>query len=454
MNETRQLARFVAETQFEDLPREVVERYKTFVLDNVCSGMVGSIQPWSNMIADMVRESECNGVCTVFGRQWRTGLSGAALVNGAMICGFEVDHSSALASAHPSGVVFPCAMAVAEAQHKDGKSFLTAMVLGYEALCRIGEAATRAVEDVRGFHGPGTNAPFGAAIAAGKLLGFDAAKLTNALGIAGSHSAGLMEFMWEGAMSKRLHLGRGAQMGLESALLANKGFTGPSTVLEGKFGFFNVFSPAPQPGRLLADLGTVWRGYEGVKIKPYACHGTHQSVMQAIDHFKAGHSIAYGDIRKVTVAGAAFMIDNHTDPAPVTLLGAQYSMVYGVAIALAKDIANPYVYSEETLWDQHIRGLAKRVEAVADPRFSKSQPNDPHAEIAIEMHDGQRHVIQAAGFKGLPATPFTFDDACKKLRTYAAPIVDQAQTEEIISKVRHLELQGDMAEIARLTGKP
>jgi 2-methylcitrate dehydratase PrpD len=123
-----------------------------------------------------------------------------------------------------------------------------------------------------------------------------------------------------------------------------------------------------------------------------------------------------------------------------------------VAIALAKDIGNPYVYSEETLWDKEVRELAKRVEAVIDPRFAEFRATNPHGEVIIEMNGGERHVIQIAGFKGLPATPFNFDDACAKLRSYAAPIIDKKRTEEIIAKVRSLENLTDMADIARLMG--
>ena len=130
MNGARQFARFVVETQFEDLPRDVVDRYKVYVLDNIASGLIGSVQSWSSMIADMICESECKGVCTVIGHKWRTGQSGATLVNGAMIGGFETDHSSAPASGHPGSTVYPGVMAMAEAEHKDGKSFITAMRWG------------------------------------------------------------------------------------------------------------------------------------------------------------------------------------------------------------------------------------------------------------------------------------------------------------------------------------
>src|SRR5690349_8540925 len=148
MNETRELARFALETQFEDLPDGLVDRFKLYVLDSIASAFVGSAQPWADMVGEMVREAECKGLCTVFGRTWRSGFSGAAFFNGAVIGGFETDHGSPRASAHPSGTVFPAVMAAAEAQHKDGRSFLAAMAVGYESVCRIGESATRAVEDV------------------------------------------------------------------------------------------------------------------------------------------------------------------------------------------------------------------------------------------------------------------------------------------------------------------
>src|SRR5207253_1656893 len=104
------------------------------------------------------------------------------------------------------------------------------------------------------FHNPAVNGPYGAAAATGLLLHLDQPTLLNAFGIAGSHSAGVVEFAWEGAMTKRLHLGRAAQWGLESALLAKKGFTGPSTIIEGPYGFFHAYSPRPKPERLLDGL--------------------------------------------------------------------------------------------------------------------------------------------------------------------------------------------------------
>ena len=165
-----------------------------------------------------------------------------------MIGGFETDHAFFQGSCHPSASVFPAAFAIAERDHLSGSSLLLSVAMGYEVVCRVGpgrhpsgggrggvprpRAPTRHLEDAAG---------------AGKALGLDASRLVNALGIAGSHAGGLMEFAREGAMTKRIHVGRGSQMGLESALLAARGFTGPSTVLEGDRGFLRVYSPSLAP---------------------------------------------------------------------------------------------------------------------------------------------------------------------------------------------------------------
>src|SRR5207249_8767180 len=123
------------------------------------------------------------GRCSLFARSWTTSASAAALVNGVMVGGFECDHPFSQGNCHPSVAVFPALLAIAEQEHLDGRTFLTAAVVGYEALCRIGVAATRAVEDERGFHGPGPDAAFGAASGVGKGVGFPSAPLTGALRI-------------------------------------------------------------------------------------------------------------------------------------------------------------------------------------------------------------------------------------------------------------------------------
>jgi 2-methylcitrate dehydratase PrpD len=320
------------------------------------------------------------------------------------------------------------------------------MTIGYEVVCRIGSAATRSVEDERGFYGPGTNGPFGSAMAAGKLLGLESTTLLNAFGIAGSHSAGTMEFAWEGSMVKRLHLGRGAQTGLESALLAAKGFTGPSTILEGKYGFFNLFSPSPHPERLLAELGKSWIARR-IGVKSYACYGAHRAVVEGLIAFKSGHSLDPGAIRRIVITGNPSMILKHDDKEPTTIPGAQYSLPFTTAVTLMRDITDPTAFNESTLADPKVRALSKRVETVADPVRFPPLPREA-AEIVIEMSD-ERRVLHVSDYKGSPKNPFRFDDFCRKFRSFSTPFTGPARAEEIIDTVRRLE---SLHDITRLTG--
>ena len=447
MNETRQLAEFVVETGYSDLPPSVVEATKVYILDNLASGFVGADTPWADMVAEMARESAPQGPCSVFGRPWTTSPSYAALVNGTMIGSFETDHAFVPGSCHPSAAVFPAALAIAQRDHRDGKNLLEAVALGYEAVCRVGLAATRAVEDAAGFHGPATNAPFGGAAGAGKALGLDVQGLVNALGIAGSHAGGLMEFTREGAMTKRIHVGRGAQMGLESAVLADKGFTGPSTVLEGDRGFLRVYSPSPEPGLLVEGLGERYHMLD-MMVKAYACHASFHPVIDGIHRFRS--EVPYDPVRiqGIKVVATERMIHRHGDREPSSLLGAQYSLPFSTAVALCRDIADPTVYNEETLWDGRIRELSAGMDLEVDQdRFRKA--GGPAAEVSLSL-DGHHHSFTVSGWKGAPGNPYTYDEMTEKFRSYAGIKLSPDRVERIVTMVRHLEDLDDVVELAGL----
>ncbi len=451
MDETRRLAEFAAGCRYQDLPPSVVEAVRVYVLDNLASGLVGSRTPWADMVGDLVRETAPDGPCSVFQRPWTTSPSHAALVNGTMIGGFETDHAFVPGSCHPSAAVFPAALAVAEKRRLDGRSFIAAVAAGYDLACRVGAAATRSVEDQRGFHGPGTNAPFGGAAGAGRALGLDTDAMVNALGIAGSHAGGLLEFAREGAMTKRLHVGRGAQMGLESALLASRGFTGPSTVLEGEKGFLRVYSPSPRPELLLEGLGERYLLMD-MLVKAYPCHASFHPVVEGIHRLRAGGGMEPGSVESVRVVGYERMIRRHDQREPTSVLGAQYSLPFSVAVALCRDIADPFSYSEETLWDPAVRKLALSVELAVDgERFGRA--GGPAAEVSLTV-SGSVHTFQVAGWKGAPGNPYTFEEMAGKFRRYAAGSLDPERAEQVVRTVSVLEDAGvgDLSALLRTEG--
>ena len=235
----------------------------------------------------------------------------AALANGVFAHSFEMDNLvSPSMGVHPGASLLPPALAVAEEMGASGREFITTFVAGFEVLHRIGDAARETIEKL-GFHAPGVTGPFGGAIVAGRLLQLNAEQMTNALGIAGSLSSGLLEFTKSGGGTvKRLHLGHSAQSGLMAAMLARDGFAGPATILEGKFGYLNVFCRDGDPNRLTAGLGEVWKTAR-IMFKRYSCHITAHVPVTAVLLLKSRFGFTGGDVAEVTVAGSEKMLSHH-----------------------------------------------------------------------------------------------------------------------------------------------
>jgi 2-methylcitrate dehydratase PrpD len=444
MNETRTLARFVAETTFADLPRRLVENLKIAVIDTFGAALVGTRQPWARRIVAVVKTLGGTPEASVVQEGWRTDVARAAFANGVLIGAFEAEP---LTGSHASGTVLPAALAVCERDRLGGAAFLTALALGFEVSARIARTAV-GLETVRGFHNPGTQGPFGAAAAVGKLFGFDAERLADALGIAGSSSAGLLEFAWSGGDTKRLHLGRAAQLGLESALLARQGVRGPATVLEGRYGYFNAFSTPPRLEKLVDGLGSEW-AIEPPSLKSYATHVTQQAVVQAIQDLKREHPLDPKAITGVVIRGAArIMEERHAAREPQDVLGGQYSLPFTTAVALTRDLSDPLVYDADAVSDPIVRDLARRIELVAEEAATHDTPGVWPAEILIDIA-GRRHTVRTRPHKGSPANPFTWEEAGEKFRRYASAVIDAGQVAAIVGAVDGLERATDMSSVAR-----
>jgi 2-methylcitrate dehydratase PrpD len=449
MDETRKLATFVVTTDFAHLPPSLIGDLKIIVLDTFAAAIIGTAQPWAQMVVALVRELGGTPEASIINQSWCTDISRASLANGALIGAFE---SEPLTGSHASGTVLPAALAVCEREHLDGRAFIGALALGFEVSARIARTAV-GLETTRGFHNPGTQGPFGAAAAVGKLYGFKAETLTNALGIAGSGSAGLLEFAWSGADTKRLHLGRASQLGLESALLARKGFRGPATVLEGRYGYYNAFSLPPKLDRLLDGLGSTW-AIQPPSLKSYPTHVTHQAVVQAIQEWKQDHALDPQAIMRVVIRGDPHIMDErHAVREPETVMGGQYSLPFAAAVALTRDLTNPLVYTDEAVWDPVVRDLARRIELVPIEAPAHAEPGVYPAEVLLECH-GQRYTLSTKPHKGSARNPFTWDEICHKFRRVTASIISAKQADEIIEVVGHLEQVVDMAEVAHAVATP
>jgi 2-methylcitrate dehydratase PrpD len=404
-HDTERLAAYAAALRYEDLPDAVVQRVKECIIDAVGTISYGPELPWTRMIIAHAQRYGAGGKSAILG----IGGAGvqapaAALANGASAHAFELDSTTKPDSgAHPGAVLFSSGLAVAQERGASGRALIAAMVAGSEVLLRIGHATKHTNED-RGFHAPGTTGPFGAAVTAGHLHGFDAGKMTNALGIAGSLSSGLLEFAsaGNGAMVKRLHLGRGAESGVLAASLADQGFTGPSSVIEGKFGFLRVFCNEFDMSELLRGLGSTYFTMDFL-FKPYATHGTAQVPVEATLALRDEHKFTGDDVASIAISANPRIGERNNIATPGDKMMAQYSVPFCVALSLYRDARDPRSFDDGVIHDRAILDLTARTKLTTVQGQGRT---DDTATVTIRLKDGRELSRKETTYKGTPERPF------------------------------------------------
>ena len=344
--QTTRLAEYAAALRYEEIPQEVLQRAKDCIADTAGVILFGAQFPWSKM---MIAQAQRMGVgkSNILSTGARVSATAAALAHGAMTHAFEQDNLTFPDSgAHPGAALVASGLAVSQERSSSGRQFLAAFVAGAEVMIRIGRA-TKRTNEARGFHAPGTLNPFGAAVVSGKLMQFDALKMRNVLGIAGSTSSGLLEFSrsGDGAMVKRLHLGRAAESGVLAASLAADGFDGPSTVLEGGAGFLKAFCNQSDPAELTRELGDSYLT-QTILMKRFACHITAHTAVEAILDLRNEYKFAGNDVTAVQIAGSRRMATVNNIPEPADIMIAQFSVPFCVALALYRNPVDPYSFDE------------------------------------------------------------------------------------------------------------
>jgi 2-methylcitrate dehydratase PrpD len=437
MNETATLAKYAANLRYEDIPKEVLGRARNTICDTVGATVFGYGLPWSQMIVDYA---------TTYGQGGRSRILGpgaglvqpqmAALANGAMAHAFELDGSTKPSvGVHPCATIFPAALAIAQERGFGGRDLITAFVAATEVILRIG-SATKHSNEIRGFHAPGTTGPFGAAVGVGKLLGFDAAKMTNALGIAASLSCGLVQFSRSGTggMVKRLHFGRANESGVLAAGLAERGFTGPHDIIEGEFGFLRVFCDEFDQTQLTAGLGEKYLTMT-IYMKRFACHGAAQGQLQALQDLQAEHRFSADDVASIDVAGHHEMLDRHNIPEPKDPMIAQYSVPFSIALAFFRDPKDPRSFDQSAVNDPKIMALCKRVRLHREEGAGHMTPG---ASVTLKLNDGRILKKRVVYFKGTPQSPADRNDVYEKfsLLTRDCP---RPRMDEIFERLQNIE---------------
>ena len=450
MNATQRLARFAVDLNYRRIPPEVIDRAKACILDTLAVSLYGSTKPWSRTVSAMVRELGIRGRSTVLGENWKSQPAQATLANGAMAHAFELDNVRQPGSGvHPGATAFLPAFAMAEERKSDGKALLAAFVAACEVVSRIGVAAGNSLER-KGFHAPALTGTFAGAAAAGRLLGLNEKRMVNALGIAGSYSGGLIEFSrcQEGAMIKRLHLGKAAEGGVTAALLASRGFAGPETVLEGKFGFCQSFSDSPDLSYLTHRLG---REFEtmNICIKRCACHINAHAPIEALQKLREQIRFEPKDIRQIAVGGIEKLVTHHAIYKPKDLMMAQYSIPFCVALSLYFDPTDPASFAEKKLRDKSILAMMRKVRLNTDAEIEQ-KGWDRAARVTVDLKNGQCHSTLVVRFKGTPQNPLSHLEVEDKARKLTRDILTERQLERLFEAVQGLEKVADVSRMGDL----
>jgi 2-methylcitrate dehydratase PrpD len=411
------LAGFAAQLRHEDMPPPVIERATHCLIDAVGCAIYGGRFPWSRIALEQTSLDPKSGFLPVGTARSPGAVREAALVWGTRSHAFELDSlCKPSAGVHPGATVALPALAMAYALGSSGRDLLRAIVAGCEVMFRIGTSTLHSPEK-RGFHAPGLNGPFGSAVACGTLLGFSAAQLTNALGIAGSLGSGLLAFSRAGGggMVKRLHMGRAAEGGVLAAQLASGGFDGPDAVLEGELGFLQAVCDECDPALLTADLGAVWK-IETLCLKQFACHITAHAPVHLLRTLMQRHRFTGDDITGLRIGVSEKVLSHHTARDPADLMQAQYSVPYCTAMGAYRNVTDPDTIAEDVLTHPGIRRLAQLIQL--EPKRDGNKKGWG-VDMTVTLRDGRSFEDVAESFPGCPDVPFSVGQLREKFRLLA-----------------------------------
>jgi len=437
---TKTLARWAAEIRPDQIPAAVRrEGVRTFVNWLGCAVGGARHETVDRALRGLARFSG-PAKATIIGRTERLDELHAALINGISSHVLDFDDTHLKTIIHPAGPVASAILAMAEGQDITGADLLTALIVGIEVECRIGNCVYPDHYD-RGWHITGTAGVFGAAAAAGRLRGLDASRMTYALGIAATQSSGLREMF--GTMCKSFHPGRAAQNGAAAAYLAEAGFDSSVRAIEAPRGFANVLSTKQDYAEILEGLGTRWESALNT-YKPFACGIVIHPVIDACGQIHRNEAPRADDIASVELRVHPLVLELTGKLTPRTGLEGKFSVYHAAAYALLHADGTPTAFTDEAVRDPDVIALRGKVSAQADSRIHEAS-----AKVAVTLRDGRRIERDIAHAVGSLERPLSDADIDEKFLRQSAPILGAAAAKRLLDLAWTLEAQPSAAAIAR-----
>ncbi len=455
MGITAQLAEFTAGISLDRLPSEVVNRARFLMLD-----LVGNIvrarhdaESTPSFLAAVRAMGMAAGNSGVFGDAARYTPAGAAFLNGALAHSLDFDDTHAAGSLHPGAPVIPAALAAGEMVGASGADVLAGIIAGYEVTCRVALALPAGEHYDRGFHPTatcGAFGAFGAAAAAARVFGLDAEGVAGALGTVLSQCAGSLQFLVNGAWTKRFQVGWAATNGLMAATLVREGFKGAAEALEGRHGFLHAYAPNPNPERAVQDLGRVFE-LMATAVKPYpSCRYGHAGIDAALA-LRAANDLKPGEITAVTLGlprAGMMLIGQPADKKanPENVVDGQFSGPFVISSALATGAMGWDSYNH--LRDPVLRDLLPKVTCEFDPEIEAEFPANMSGKLTIEA-GGKRFSQTVVVPKGEPSNFLTEAELRAKFAGLADTVLGADRAARLADAVLAIDTTQDVASLMR-----
>jgi 2-methylcitrate dehydratase PrpD len=443
---TKAIADFVVATGYEHIPEKAVDIAKLAILDTLGTALAGADEPAVEIITEFARSISGKAEASVIAKGFKTSAPLAALINGTSGHVLDYDDASYSTLGHPTVVLLPAILALAETSKLSGAVIIEAYVLGFEVAAKIASGLGFDAYEA-GWHCTSTIGVMGAAAAGAKILKLDSRQVRTALGIAGSLSSGLRQNF--GTMTKPLHAGVAAQNGVMSALLASNGFTSDKNILEAPMGYANIYSPKGDTTRMTRALGNPFDIVtNGLSFKPYpSCRFTHH-LIDAVLHLVNQHDIEAGDVAavdcRISPVVTQVLIHHH----PQTALEGKFSLEYCVARALLdKDVCLDH-FTNEKVSAKEIQSLIRKIgyTHVHDDTREKLGEGGamPPVEVRLILRNGLELHHRVVTPRGDPENPMSTEELTVKFRDCAGRVLSPQKIDRCLDMLLNLDSLKDV----------
>lgn len=439
MTLSEEIARFASSLEFDDIPEDVRAKVKCLLLDTLGTAIAAIGTQWGATAIGMAADGGGPAESTVIGGAGRVGVANAVLANGCLAHALDFDDTYFGAIVHPSCVVVPAALGMAEAQGRSGRDLVTAAAASYEVLLRVARAGQDNLFR-ENYHTTGLMGPMGAAVAGARLLGLDAERTAHALAIAAGLGGGILQSMREGQHVKALQAGYAAHGGVLAALLAGRGVPGPRRSFEGELGFYATYLSPGQfdLARLTEDLGAQWFALD-ISPKMYPGAHRHHFFVESALVLAREHGIDNARIEEICCVSSPTLHYYNFTPTgyrPPNAHVARFSVPFLVASALVGGGLGVHSFSEAAIADERILGLAAKVTYRVEEGAERPENR---GRVEIRLSDGRVLENVQRYIRGLPENPATEADMRAKFAANAGTVLGEGQADRLADRVMRME---------------